>query len=70
MWRKCTSSAELEIHLNDGVLGIRHVTVWSSYVEYEHGDLSSWLYIWLLWLSECILLVIIVVISIIIVIFY
>jgi hypothetical protein len=44
--------------------------VWSSDVEYEHGDLSSWLCIWLLWLSERILLVIIVVISITIVIFY
>jgi hypothetical protein len=70
LWGKCTSSAELEIHSNDRALGIGQVTVWSSHVEYEHGDLSSGLYIWLLWLSEHILLVIIVVISITIVIFY
>jgi hypothetical protein len=70
LWVKCTGSTELEIHSNGRVLDIRQVTVWSLHVEYEHGDLSSWLYIWLLWLSEHILLVIIVVISITIAIFY
>jgi hypothetical protein len=30
----CTSSAELEIHLNGRVLSIGHVMVWSSHVEY------------------------------------
>jgi hypothetical protein len=33
-WVKCTSSAELEIHSNGRDLGIGHVTVWSSHVEY------------------------------------
>jgi hypothetical protein len=70
VWVKCTSSAELEIHSNDRVLGIGQVTVWSSHVEYEHGDLSSWLGIWLLWLPDHILMVMTVVISINIVIFY
>jgi hypothetical protein len=67
LWIKCTSSAELGFHSNGHVLGIGQVTVWSSHVEYEHGDLSLWLCIWL---SEHILLVIIVVISITIAIFY
>jgi hypothetical protein len=35
LWVKCTSSAELEIHSNDPVLGIGQVLVWSSHVEYE-----------------------------------
>jgi hypothetical protein len=34
LWVKCTSSVELEIHLNGRVLGIGQVTVWSSHVEY------------------------------------
>jgi hypothetical protein len=60
----------VRIHSNGCVLGIGQVTVWSSHVEYEHGDLSSWLCIWLLWLSEYILVVIFAVISFTIVIFY
>jgi hypothetical protein len=34
LWVKCTSSVELEIHLNGRFLSIGHVTVWSSHVEY------------------------------------
>jgi hypothetical protein len=37
LWVKCTSSTELEIHSNGRVLGIGHVTVWSSHVEYVAG---------------------------------
>jgi hypothetical protein len=70
LWGKCTTSAELEIHSNGRVLGIGQVTVWSSHVEYGTWWLSSWICIWLLWLSEHILEVIIVVISFTIVIFY
>jgi hypothetical protein len=64
LWVKCTCSAELEIHSNGRVLSIGQVTV------IEHGDLSSWLCIWLLRLFEYILVLIIVVISFIIVLFY
>jgi hypothetical protein len=35
LWVKCTSSTELEIYSNGCVLGIRHVMVWSSHVEYD-----------------------------------
>jgi hypothetical protein len=34
LWVKCTSSVELEIHSDDCVLSIGHVTMWSSHVEY------------------------------------
>jgi hypothetical protein len=34
LWVKCTSSVEFKIHSNGCVLGIGHVTVWSSLVEY------------------------------------
>jgi hypothetical protein len=37
----CTSSVELETHLNDRVLGIGLVMVWTSHVYSEYGDLSS-----------------------------
>jgi hypothetical protein len=70
LWVKCISSAELEIHSNDRVLGIWQVTVWSSHIKYGAWWLSSWLCIWLLRLFEYILVLIIVVISFIIVIFY
>jgi hypothetical protein len=41
----CTSSAELETHSNGCVLGIGQVMVWTSHVDFEYGDLSS--YLWL-----------------------
>jgi hypothetical protein len=34
LWRKCTSSTELEIHLNGRVLSIGQVMVWFSHIEY------------------------------------
>jgi hypothetical protein len=34
LWVKCTCSEELEIHSNGRVLGIGHVMVWSSHIEY------------------------------------
>jgi hypothetical protein len=34
LWGKCTSSVEIEIHLDGHVLDIGHATVWSSHVEY------------------------------------
>jgi hypothetical protein len=37
----CTSSAELETHLNGHVLGIGQIMVWTSHVDFEYGDLSS-----------------------------
>jgi hypothetical protein len=37
----CTSSAELETHSNNRVLGIGQVMVWTSHVDSEYGDLSS-----------------------------
>jgi hypothetical protein len=37
----CTSSAEIETHLNGHVLGIGQVMVWTSHVDSEYGDLSS-----------------------------
>jgi hypothetical protein len=44
----CTSSAELETHLNDRVLGIGQVTMWTSHVDSEYCDLS-----FCLWLCPC-----------------
>jgi hypothetical protein len=37
----CTSSAELETHSNNRVLGVGQVMVWTSHVDSEYGDLSS-----------------------------
>jgi hypothetical protein len=36
----CTSSAELETHLNGHVLGIEQVMVYTLHVDVEYGDLS------------------------------
>jgi hypothetical protein len=41
----CTSSAELETHSNDRVLGIGHVMVWTSHVVSEYCDLSFCLWL-------------------------
>ena len=70
LWGKFTSSVELEIHSNGRVPGIGQVMVWSSHIELVYDDLSSWLCIWLLWLSEYISVAIIVAISFTIIIFY
>jgi hypothetical protein len=42
----CTSSAELETHSNDRVLGIGHVMVLTSHIESMLGELSSCPCLW------------------------
>jgi hypothetical protein len=41
----CTSSVELETHLNGHVIGIGQVMVWTSHIDSEYGDLSSCLWL-------------------------
>jgi hypothetical protein len=58
----CISSTELETHLNDRVLGTGQVMVWTSHVDYVHGDLSSRPCLWSLQSFEYIITVDIIVI--------
>jgi hypothetical protein len=58
----CTSSTELETHSNGRVLGTGQVMVWTSHVDYVHGDLSSRPCLWSLQSFEYIITVDIIVI--------
>jgi hypothetical protein len=58
----CISSAKLETYSNDRVLGIGQVMVWTSHIDYVHGDLSSRPCLWSLQSFEYILTVDIIVI--------